>query len=391
MKNISRTLQFVIFFGIVLGIYSLVNFYIYSRGYQSISGLPQIRPLFTIGFVALAASYILGTILLRIRESDFARMLVHMGAFWLGAMLYITLLILAVDLIYLLLMAGHYITGGRLPYGPWDQPYLFFSILLVTLFLLIYGYFNARRLWVRSHIVQIAKSPPIPKNWKIAVVSDLHLGSIHGEKFLHRIVSAINALEPDLVLVAGDVFDDNVKTVVSRDLGRQFRDISAPYGLYAITGNHEHISGAEPAVAYLEDCGMRFLRDEWILLDDSLVIAGREDRDSPRFSGKPRMPLNLLLRDIPPGYPVVLLDHQPFNLQAKAAAGVDVSFSGHTHHGQLWPICLITNAIFELSHGYTQIGESHFIVSSGAGTWGPPVRIGTSAEVIFAELKFQGF
>jgi predicted MPP superfamily phosphohydrolase len=158
---------------------------------------------------------------------------------------------------------------------------------------------------------------------------------------------------------------------------------------YAITGNHEYIGGVDDAVNYLEEHGLKIIRDSSILINNSLYIVGREDKDKYTFTKQKRKTINDLTQNIDKEKPIILLDHQPFNLNSTIKAGIDVQISGHTHHGQLWPFNYITNKIFEISSGYKQKGNTHFFVSTGFGTWGPPVRLGNRPEIIELTLIFN--
>ena len=165
--------------------------------------------------------------------------------------------------------------------------------------------------------------------------------------------------------------------------------LKSKYGFYGITGKHEYIGGVEPAVRYLTEHGITMLRDTAILVDGQFYIVGRDDRDKPRFTGKERKSLDDVMKGVDTSYPVILMDHQPFNLANSTRLGVDLQLSGHTHHGQIWPFNYITRAIYEISTGYRQIGNTHFYVSSGFGSWGPPIRLGNRPEIVVITLKFQ--
>jgi predicted MPP superfamily phosphohydrolase len=130
------------------------------------------------------------------------------------------------------------------------------------------------------------------------------------------------------------------------------------------------------------------LRDSSLLIGDMLYIIGREDRDKPRFSGHNRKDIEQLLTGIDKTKPMILLDHQPFELDIKESLGIDLTLSGHTHHGQMWPLNYITKAIYEVSWGYKKKGDTHVYVSSGIGGWGPPVRIGNRPEIVLINLHF---
>jgi predicted MPP superfamily phosphohydrolase len=183
--------------------------------------------------------------------------------------------------------------------------------------------------------------------------------------------------------------DEDLAPVIRHDLGRSLKKLRAPLGVFSITGNHEYIGGAEKAVKYLTEHGITVLRDTAISIDESFYLAGRDDRDKPRFSGKPRKSVAEILQGIDKTKPVILMDHQPFKLIDAADAGVDLQLSGHTHHGQLWPFNYITKAIYELSWGYKKINNAHFYVSSGYGGWGPPVRTGNRPELVNIRIHFE--
>ncbi len=131
------------------------------------------------------------------------------------------------------------------------------------------------------------------------------------------------------------------------------------------------------------------LRDTAVLVNGQFYLVGRDDRDKPRFTGKPRKELSEILNKADHAYPIILMDHQPFNLEKSADNGVDLQLSGHTHNGQIWPFSYITRAIYELSWGYKKIRNTHVYVSCGFGTWGPPVRLGSRPEVLIIHLTFN--
>jgi hypothetical protein len=131
------------------------------------------------------------------------------------------------------------------------------------------------------------------------------------------------------------------------------------------------------------------LRDRTVKIDDSFYIVGREDWSKRQFSGINRKPLWEIMAGMDSGLPVILMDHQPFELHQAVKAGADLQVSGHTHQGQLWPFHYIIRAIYEIGWGYRKIGGTHFYVSNGFGTWGPPVRIGNRPEIFQIRLRFN--
>ena len=183
--------------------------------------------------------------------------------------------------------------------------------------------------------------------------------------------------------------DEDIKPVIRRNIGETLRELKSPLGTYAITGNHEYIGGVKEAVKYLKEHGIIMLQDTFVLVDNKYWLVGREDRDKSRFTGQQRKPLEELMRGLDLSRPVIILDHQPFNLDRATQLGADLQLSGHTHHGQLWPFNYITKAIYELSWGYKKIGDTHFYVSSGFGSWGPPIRLGNIPEIVQINLHFR--
>ncbi len=223
---------------------------------------------------------------------------------------------------------------------------------IVVSVIVLGGYINARTPIIKTLELSIPKNGHAIKSLNIAVASDIHLGTIVCKSKLERIVEHINSLNPDLVLLPGDVVDEDIGPVIRNNLGETLRKIQSKYGVFAITGNHEYIGGVEPACQYLAEHGITMLRDAWVKIGDSLYVVGREDISIRGFTGKTRKPLPELMAEVDKSYPVILMDHQPFRLEEAEINGVDLQLSGHTHHGQLWPFNFITKKVYELSWGY---------------------------------------
>jgi uncharacterized protein len=384
-----RTMAFLIFFTIVLSIYGLVNYYIYTRGLQAIPEGSIWRSWYQWGFWAIASFYISGRFLEKLYISYASDVLVWVGSFWLAAMFYFFLLVVALDI---LRMVNHFI-----PFFPdWvtgdlqtSKLFLLFgSIFLVTL-LLTAGFINARTPHVKTVKIGIPKNAPGMSGLKAVVMSDIHLGTMIGNGFFERVVTRVNTISPDIILLPGDILDEDLEPVIRQNIGETLKQLSAPLGVYAIMGNHEHIGGASDAYEYLSKHGITILRDSVIKINDAFYLVGREDRDKARFGGTERVSLESLIEQTDNRFPVILLDHQPFYLEKAAELGVDLQLSGHTHHGQLWPLNYITGAIYTISRGYGMIGNMHAYVSSGLGTWGPPIRIGSRPEIVILQIQFD--
>jgi len=381
--------SFIIFFTIVLAVYGLVNTYIFLRGLQAIPAGSTYRIWFILGFWFLVSTFILGRVLDRAGTTGLSTVLTWIGSFWLGAMLYFLLIVVFVDLARLLNHFFHLFPS--LFYTDWQQTKLIalYSSVILVLVLIIAGHINTLYPKIRKLDLDIAKTVKGSKDLHMVMASDIHLGAIIGKNRAASLVNKINSLNPDIIILDGDIVDEDLAPVIRQNLGESLKALKAKFGVWAITGNHEYIGGVIPAVEYLIAHNIKFIRDSSVLIDNRFWLVGREDRDRTRFTGQPRKSLEEVMKDVDRSYPVILLDHQPFNLSNAVAQGADLQLSGHTHHGQLFPANLITDAIYELSYGYKKIGNTHFYVSSGFGTWGPPVRIGTSAEIVDIYLHFR--
>jgi hypothetical protein len=197
----------------------------------------------------------------------------------------------------------------------------------------------------------------------------------------------MNEQKPDIILLAGDIFDEDLGPVIKNDMGKLLSQLYAPLGVYAVTGNHEYIGGVAPAVKYLEDHNITVIRDSTVNIEGIINIVGREDRQSNVMAGVERKPLDKLVANIDKSLFTVLLDHQPYNLEQAVENGMDLQLSGHTHHGQMFPLNFVTKAIFEVSRGHKQIENTHVFVSTGFGSWGPPIRIGNRPEIVVIDVK----
>jgi uncharacterized protein len=199
----------------------------------------------------------------------------------------------------------------------------------------------------------------------------------------------LSDIKPDVVLLLGDIVDGEIGPVLRGDLLQYFDYSANGADLYAITGNHEFIGGADNTIPYIESKGIRILKDEMVTLDGGIQLIGRIDRDSRRFYGQERQPLSELMKQVDTTRPLILLDHQPLRLNEAERHNVDLQLSGHTHNGQMWPLNYLTGKIFELSYGYLRKGNTQIIVSSGYGLWGPRVRIGSRSEVLQINVTFS--
>ncbi|MCX6282525.1 MAG: metallophosphoesterase [Bacteroidetes bacterium] len=379
----------ILFVTVVVTIYTLVNYIIFNRALQAMPPGSSLRIWFIIVFWVLASSFVTARILERTTPCHFTEVLTWTGNFWLAFMLFFTLIVILLDITRLLNHFFHFLPAIiYADYLRTKQIILIVSVACNVIMVSV-GYINARNPRVRELNLKVAKSGHGRKSLTISMASDIHLGTIIRKAKARELVRLLNAPNPDLILLAGDVVDEDLAPVIKDNIGEALCELKAGIGVFAITGNHEYIGGAGPAVEYLEKHCIKMLRDTALLVNGQFYLVGRDDRDKPRFTGKARKELSDIMKDVDRSYPIILMDHQPFNLSNAADNGVDLQLSGHTHHGQIWPFNYITNAIYELSWGYKKIRDTHFYVSCGFGTWGPPVRLGNRPEVLIIHLIFN--
>lgn len=384
-----KSAAFILFFTIFFLLYGLINYYILIRGYQSLTNHSWIRPYYLILFIIITLSFFIGRTLENYWLNPISRTFVWIGALWLAAILYFIIGILILDTLRLM---NHFFSI----YPVWIKnnyqlvkELIGGGMLVIVLATLGFGYWNATEVQIKNLHYVIKKKSYNLNQVKIVSMSDIHLGSIIGKSKFDDIVCKINSLNPDIILLPGDILDEDLAPVIKENVGESLRKMKSRFGVYAVTGNHEFIGGVEAACKYLESNNVRVLRDEAIKVNNTLYLVGREDRSINRFGKKQRIALNDLMKQVDLSYPVVLMDHQPFDLQEAAGNGIDLQLSGHTHHGQLWPLNYITKMVYEVSWGEKTIGKTQYYVSCGVGTWGPPVRTGNRPEMVQIILDFE--
>jgi predicted MPP superfamily phosphohydrolase len=300
-------------------------------------------------------------------------------------MLYGFLFLFLSDIVSVFLrIAGVIDSGNIMVYRKWS----FIATLIISFILIAGGFINALTPRVKTYDITINKSAGALKDFRIAAVSDIHLGSIIRKRSIRKLSEILKEHEPDLVLLLGDIVDGDLGPVLRDDLLKYFTCPKCTDGLYAITGNHEFIGGAKRTIPYIESKGIRILKDEVVTIEDGIQLIGRLDRDSKMFYRTERKTIAELVTGIDASKPVILLDHQPFNLGESEKYGIDLQLSGHTHNGQMWPLNYLTASMFELSYGYKKKGNTQFIVSSGFGIWGPRIRSASRSEVLIINIRF---
>lgn len=360
------------------------NYYIARRFYQCVSFLfPQINAGIYTGVFLLIAFIIIiwfARALLPV-PAAVKNILGFTGSYGMGILIYLLLFFIMADMV---LLFGRII---KIIPSPVSQGVRFYSGLLVVLLTIgtvSYGIDNANHLKHVSYDIQLKKSA-LAAELKIVLISDLHIGSYNSEKRLAAIVQGINDCKPDLVCIAGDIFDNDYHAIHNSDQAVDLlKNITAEYGVYASLGNHDAGGTTGEMLSFLERSNIKVLNDEAVLIEERCVLIGRLDA-SPigGWEDMSRGDLAEIMAGVDGKLPVIVMDHNPANI-GEYGSSVDLILSGHTHRGQIFPGSLFTNAIFVVDYGHYQKDSNspHVVVTSGAGTWGTPMRVGTNSEIV---------
>ena len=359
-----------LFLIVFLAIYNAIIFYIAHMTRKWI--FPNKKALFKIIYFILF--FLLSNILVFgfLFDSSIIRAI---GFYWM-AIFYI--LFLTVPILHIVVFTTRFTKFKTVQVEKWAG----WLTLLMIVVIMAYGSYNAYNPVVQTYEVKINQENEQKDTLNIVMAADMHFGLLSGKNHAARMVEEINKLQPDLVLFPGDIVDDSIHEYVRQGMVDIISNIESTYGVYASLGNHD--KGDIPElIEILEISNMNVLYDETIEIADSVTLVGRRDKTE-----KHRLSLSELLKNVDQSKPVILLDHQPYELEIADKQGVDLLVSGHTHRGQLAPFQFITRSIYENDWGYIQKGELHSVVTSGFGFWGPPIRTNSQSEIVQIQLHY---
>ena len=361
--------RMVVFFTVALSIWTGLNAYVFWR----ISTLPPLahvsRFVFTIIAVFLWSSYVLGRLLSSRRMDRLAAPLEWIGSHWLGF----------IFLIFIALLFSDIVTGfGYLlpQLTPTVRSYAVLAALTLSLFAMLQA---LRAPVITSYDVSLSGLPASLDGTVVAVASDLHVGETVGANWLSGRVAQIQALRPHLIILAGDIVEGEAHDDALLPV---FRRLSAPMGVFAVTGNHEFYSGVESRVKFLEAAGVQVLRDRWTHLCLGLVLAGVDDLTARRQYGEDSDFVNHALAGRPSPAATLFVSHTPWQVEKAQDAGVGLMLSGHTHDGQIWPFVYLVKTQYRFVSGRYDLGNMQLIVCRGSGTWGPRMRLWPRSEIL---------
>jgi len=373
-------MRFIFFAPVVFLFYAGICFYIGTRLFGFLRCfLPNIRAAaFWLPFALLCCVLVFANFF---RHNLF--FLRKAGSYWMAVVLYMLLLLALSDLFRLLLfLFGKKILNINL--------YAVGTVLLLCAALIVYGVLHARSIQTVNYRITL---PGSGGDIRIALVSDLHIGSSIGKSWIEKAADKINLTEPDMVCIAGDIFDGNLDVIQDLPgIASQLKRINAPLGVYASLGNHDvdrTRGNTERIEEFLKSAGILLLQDEVHTVRENLYIAGRRDARPIGMNAGRKTPEELCAGL---SGTVIMLDHQPTQFAQIEQAGADLVLCGHTHSGQIFPANLATRSIFKkagaVHYGYWKGETLQAVVTSGAGFWGPPLRIATNSEVAVININF---
>ena len=377
-------------FFLVTGIgLAIINSWISWWLWRALSGTGWLRCVLCSLVLVLGAAF---PLLYKGHGDTLAHMwLLRAGAFWMGVAFYVFVLVVLADIWGL----GARLLGSVPPVAPrWGAVLL---VLGLPLLLGVGSWFNAAYPALQQYDITVrvqasAPDSPARKTLKFGVITDMHLGRLLTAGRLARAVELLAPQQPDAIFYVGDIIDDHIK-LDAEATAAALALAQPPLGHWAVPGNHEYISGSiDKSMDFLRRVGMQVLRDQWAVVDNSFVLAGRDDLSKPGFTGVQRASLADILADLPEQHrhlPLVVLDHQPAALDEAREAGAVLEFSGHTHYGQLWPFNFVVERRYLNPLGLLIMDSFHSIVSAGTGTWGPPLRNTGRAQVLLVTVHFQ--
>lgn len=315
-----------------------------------------------IAIITLSFTFLIFSTLTHFRENLFIRFGYIVASVWVVFAFYFAGTLAISLFVYLFSNAGLYDLG--------------LLSLAITLALTVYGLINARLIKVINVTIALPNLNPFWIGKTAVLASDIHLGHVLKEGFAAKVVRKINHQKPEIVFIPGDFYDGDRTNF--QTLADEFKKIKAPLGIYYSSGNHEMYAGYEQCERALKNAGVKVLEDTKVELH-GLQIVGLAYRNESHESVKQR----LEEIKIDTGKPSILLKHVPNFLEAVKNAGVSLQLSGHTHLGQVWPFRFITKKVFKgFDYGFKKLHNLQIFVSSGVGTWGPPMRVFTKSEIV---------
>lgn len=361
-------------FLIVAAVYLAANIYFFRRLWQTEFQITKKVPLMLIGII-LSLGFFLHHAIEQYISLEANHIIYWVTTNWLVVFMYSIFIMLLFDI-------ARYVATKVKGTKPEYRFEHMLSCIALGVIIVIVGNRNASKVVVTEYDTPHA-SLPVGDTLRIALLSDMHLGYNLSGNHVRASVNIINDEKPDIVLICGDIFDGPYEPVFIDRMLNEYSNLSAPLGAFAVTGNHEYMGNLDPKCALIRQAGIKLLRDTAVNITSTIRLIGREDISCERAFDRKRTPLSELVSDT---MCCIVMDHRPRDIREASEQHVALNLSGHTHAGQVWPINYLCELIYPLAYGHRLFNETHAIVTSGFGTWGPRVRIGNSPEVCIITL-----
>lgn len=354
----------------------LINIYLFIRGWQALTEIPVLRLFYSGIFLTILILVILGFYFRNSLPLRFGYTCNIIGRFWIFYSIFFLVVALFADFLrvlnYFFTIFPQWISNN---YTQVKIGYFIF-VLLISIIVAVTGFrnfSNPRITFLSLSLDNKNKSG----TFNIIAASDLHLGIIIQKERLADWIDMINKQDPDIIVLAGDIFDRTLKPKDSQDLIKELQRLRSKYGTYAVLGNSDYSAKVDRSVDYLARSGIKLLRDHHVTIDNRFTLIGRDD-----FRNKERKTLDSLVTGVDSSLPIILLNHRPEDLNGAVRNNIDLYISGHLHNGQIFPVNYFVSKTWELVYGYRKIGDCHFYVSSGLGVSYIPFRLGTRSEIV---------
>lgn len=369
----------LVFLGVVGAIVAAIHGYLWTRLVRDPAWPDAWRKGLTWALVALAVSVVAVFLVVRPLPRAAAAPFAWVAFTWMGAMFYLLLATALADLVFL------FVTRS-----PGASRTAAIVVAGAAALVCVAGAMSAHATPTVERVdVPIRRLDARLDGLRIVLLTDIHVSATRGRGFVEEVVAQVNALDPDVVAIAGDLVDGTVEHL--REEVAPIRGLRARHGVFFVTGNHEYYSGADAWCAHVASLGIRVLRNERTAIERdgaALDVAGIEDPTGEGTATPPDLARALAGRDA--SRPVVLLAHQAVAVHDAEKAGVDLQLSGHGHGGQLAPFGLITRLAQPVLHGLHRFGGTWLYVSRGTGYWGPPMRVLAPSEITVVTLRAEG-
>jgi uncharacterized protein len=371
-------------FLIIFAFFASINFYIFTRGRQALPKNTVIQVTYTAIFLILSLSFFIAVLFENKLPVTIGAIFENIGGYWLIVFLYFLVAVLFADLLRLTDHFFHiFPIGIKTNYSQVKLIY-FVTVIMILMVFSVIGNINFNNPQTVTLNLNIPKKGEGKEYLTLVAVSDIHLGNLIRKKRLEKYVSLINNQNPDIILIAGDLFDRNLRSVKAQHMDAVLNQLHAKYGVYAVLGNHDYFSNVDSSIDLIARSGIKLLRDSAITIDNKFVLIGRDD-----FSNRHRKPIKNIISGIDSSLPMILLDHQPVNLNEAVENNIDLQVSGHTHNGQIYPFNYLVAKFHDLTYGYRKTGNTNFYVSSGLGLWGAPIRLGSQSELVKIHIHLK--